>query len=172
MIFPRTAIFFQQLHNQKAMRKQESGIDCVVGIDPGKNTGVAVWDMKSQCLTLVDSCAVHEAMDMVRGYKNRIMVVVEDARKSGGPSWKKLGAGSVRRDSVIWEDFLQDEGIPYVMVAPNRKSNGGKVNAKYFATITRWVGRTNQHGRDAAMLVWGVQPYNVAKLKELYEKNK
>jgi hypothetical protein len=63
------------------------------------------------------------------------------------------GAGSVKRDCNIWEEFLTEKRIPFEAVAP--KHNVTKLRADAFRNITRWEGRTNEHERDAAMLVYG-----------------
>ena len=63
------------------------------------------------------------------------------------------GAGSVERDCSIWEDFLADIGIPCEMVAP--KNNVTKLRQEAFSNLTGWTQRTNEHERDAAMLVFG-----------------
>ena len=67
---------------------------------------------------------------------------------------KKLqGVGSVKRDASIWEDYLTDLGIEFEMVAPKR--NVTKLSQDRFKAMTGWKNRTNEHGRDAAMLVFG-----------------
>ena len=43
--------------------------------------------------------------------------------------------------------------IPHCKGAP--KDNKTKLNADQFSRITKWEGRTNEHGRDAAMLIFG-----------------
>ncbi|KZS22227.1 hypothetical protein BMY_0045 [Wohlfahrtiimonas chitiniclastica] len=40
-----------------------------------------------------------------------------------------------------------------MLVSP--KSNAKKLDAERFNQLTGWIGQTNNHGRDAAMLVWG-----------------
>ena len=66
---------------------------------------------------------------------------------------RRQGAGSVKRDSQIWEDFLSDNGIRFEMRAP--KNNTTKLSADVFKALTKWPKRTNSHERDAAMLVFG-----------------
>ena len=67
---------------------------------------------------------------------------------------KKLqGVGSAKRDASIWEDYLTDLGVEFEMVAPKR--NITKLSQERFKVITGWQNRTNEHGRDAAMLVFG-----------------
>lgn len=134
----------------------------VVGIDPGTKTGIAIWDTTTKQLISVTSVSIHTAIGSISGLvkvhgKENILVRVEDARKRkwfGVSGRERLqGAGSVKRDCKIWEDFLLDAQIPYVMIAPAR--NKTKVSAQYLKLITGWSGRTNEHGRDAAMLVYG-----------------
>lgn len=62
-----------------------------------------------------------------------------------------LGAGSVRRDCSILEEFLKRYGYSYHMIPP--KNSSTKVPAAAFKKLTGWNGRTNEHSRDAAMLV-------------------
>ena len=64
-----------------------------------------------------------------------------------------MGAGSVKRDSVIWQDALTDWGIPFEMVPP--RAGATKWDADTFARITGYKGRTSNHARDAALLVFG-----------------
>ena len=64
-----------------------------------------------------------------------------------------MGAGSVKRDSVIWQDALTDWGIPFEMVPP--RAGATKWDADTFARITGYKGRTSNHARDAALLVYG-----------------
>ena len=67
---------------------------------------------------------------------------------------KKLqGVGSVKRDATIWEDFLKDLGVKFEMVAPKR--NVTKLTQETFKRYTGWSSKTNEHGRDAAMLIYG-----------------
>jgi hypothetical protein len=133
-----------------------------IGIDTGVNTGIAVWFSEQKKLTVVASGMIHECFPIVmklfnNEYKTPIKVRVEDARQrkyiTGGRE-KLQGAGSVKRDAKIWEDFLKDYGIPYEMVAP--KNNKTKLTAEAFKKLTGWEGKTNSHGRDAAMLIFNL----------------
>lgn len=139
-----------------------------IGIDTGVHTGLAVWDAQAGVLTEVTCLPIHAALLRVRELADRfgmngygVAVVFEDARLRkwyGRHTAEKdramlQGAGSVKRDSAIWEDALRDWGIPFVAKAP--KDNITKLSAQAFAKITGWTLRTNEHGRDAAMLVFG-----------------
>ena len=135
----------------------------LVGIDTGKHTGFAVWDTEKRQLEFVDTIPIHEALLHVRSmsWKGDVEVYFEDARqrkwygtRTAKEDRNKLqGAGSVKRDSTIWEDALKDWGIPFHAVAP--KHNTTKMTPEFFRSITGWKGRTSEHSRDAAMLVFG-----------------
>jgi hypothetical protein len=131
-----------------------------IGIDTGKTTGFAVWDDKHTMLLAVETYAIHGAMEEVLRYRSltgSIFVRFEDARKRnwfGKAGREQLqGAGSIKRDCTIWEDFLTDKNIPFEAVAPSR--NITKLSAEQFKRITGWRNKTNEHSRDAAMLVFG-----------------
>jgi hypothetical protein len=137
-----------------------------IGIDTGTDTGLAVWDTRAQRLTDVRTLKIHQAMEMVldivEGVGGNALVVFEDARQrkwipaEGTLSkWKgrAMGAGSIKRDASIWEDFLLDKRIPFEMVPP--RAGLTKWNKAYWERITGYKGRTSEHGRDAALLVFG-----------------
>ena len=129
-----------------------------IGIDTGVHTGFAVWDSKERKLIELSTLKIHTAMLRVKelSISDEVVVYFEDARKRkwfGSAGREQLqGAGSVKRDCTIWEDFLTDLDIPYHAVAP--KNNTTKMNADLFAKITHWEGRTSEHARDAAFLVF------------------
>lgn len=141
-----------------------------IGIDTGTNTGFAIWDNRQEKFLAVSCLKIHVAMREVERIVNqaaregtRVCVRVEDARKR---DWfgarmtreeeraKLQGVGSVKRDCSIWEDFLEDLGVDFQMVHP--KNIATKMKAEPFKYITKWEERTNEHSRDAAMLVFGL----------------
>lgn len=91
----------------------------------------------------------------IRG-KDNIRLFIEDARQRkwfGHSGREKLqGAGSVKRDSRIWEDWCREQGLQYRMVPP--KNNRTKLSAAQFRALTKWHGKTSEHARDAACLVF------------------
>lgn len=133
-----------------------------VGIDPGVHTGFATWDATNQKFLAVSSTNISQAMLRV-GALHRAgelhSVTFEDARLRtwfGTKGREALqGAGSIKRDSQIWAEFLGQVGCAYKGVSP--QSKGAKVDAARFARLTGWTGRTNEHARDSAMLVWGLK---------------
>jgi hypothetical protein len=134
----------------------------IIGIDTGTNTGLAVWNKEVKTLDYVATVKIHEAMNYVKGFIDRygiekVYIRVEDARQRkwfGNSGREQLqGAGSIKRDAVIWEDFLKDLGADFEMVAP--KNNKTKLTDEYFKQITGWKGRTSNHARDAVFLCYG-----------------
>lgn len=131
-----------------------------IGIDVGTQTGYAVWDIETKGFKEIQTMKIHQALDSVleyhRLYGERLFVRFEDARLRkwfGNSGREKLqGAGSIKRDSVIWEDFLKDNQINHEPVAP--KDNSTKLSKEQFEKITKYTGRTSEHARDAAMLVF------------------
>ena len=134
----------------------------LIGIDPGVNTGLAIWDTVTRELVDVQTMQIHTALELVKGDarlygEGNLRVIFEDARMRGNSGAKSAamaqGAGSVKRDCKIWEDFLTNLGVSWQAVSP--KTKGAKVSAEYFRKLTGWEGRTSEHARDAAMLVYG-----------------
>lgn len=137
------------------------GLVYIVGIDPGINTGFALYDKQEKRLIAVMTIQVHQAFDIVKRMNQdgiKLFVRVEDARKRKryGPNSnaKIQGAGAIKIQCRQWEMFLQQEGISFDLVAPAKIKT--KVDAKKFKMITGWAGRTSNHARDAAMLVYGL----------------
>lgn len=147
-------------NTKEKFKTQQNRYNIFVGIDPGKNTGTAVWSRKEKRFLLIKTFLIHEAMDYVKSCvmqnPGEVKVIVEDARLRrwyGESAKEKMqGAGSIKRDCVIWEDFLQSIGADYLMVHPIRNST--KLNEKKFNTLTGHSKKTSSHGRDAAMLVY------------------
>jgi len=155
----------------------------VIGIDPGDHTGLAVWDTGQQAFVLLATLPLHKAMQEVVKWTTapelapqrkgkKVHVVCEDARQR---TWfapernvseyrgKLMGAGAAKRDAKIWEEFLSDKdvampysddlGLTFTMHKP--QAHGTKWAADYFARVTGFKGRTSEHSRDAALLVYG-----------------
>ena len=141
----------------------------LIGIDPGEHTGFAVWDVRHKTLLRIETIPIHRAMKIVADFwegskltGEKMAVIFEDARQR---KWfpreknvseyrgKLMGAGAAKRDARIWEEFLTDYGIPFKAHKP--QAGGTKWSADYFAQVTGWTGRTSEHARDAALLVYG-----------------
>lgn len=139
----------------------------IIGIDTGVHTGLASWNVIARKFELITTTSIHKAMryvnDMHNTYGGKVLVRIEDPRlrrwfgterMSREEERKKLqGVGSVKRDAKIWEDFLQDMGIPFEMTHP--KNSVTKLNDLSFRKLTKYSKQTSEHSRDAAMLVFG-----------------
>ena len=137
-----------------------------IGIDTGVHTGIAVWDSEKRKFVYLETLKIHEALQIVSSYAYKdipLCVRFEDARQRKwipfaknmtGELGRAQGAGYVKAHCQIWEDFLRDKDIPFEMIAPRR--NVPKLSAEQFGRITGYKARTNEHSRDAAMLVYGL----------------
>ena len=145
--------------------------DLAVGIDPGTHTGLAFavpeeeargyrWQELATVPLHRALLRLHEELQILQGNPHRrsVLVVVEDARQISGPRHKALGAGSVRRDSAIWHDFLEDaasevDGLTWHLVRPSTRTLR-KLTAEQLATYTGCQLKGSQHARDAAGLLF------------------
>ena len=134
-----------------------------IGIDPGTNTGLAIWDSELKKFNSIQTLKIHKAWELLKDRidKESIFIHVEDARQIKLPqrfqkhtSKDQLqGIGSVKRDCSIWEDFLKDHGFAFTM---SWNSKGiRKLDSDRFKVMTGYTDRTSSHGRDAAMIVFG-----------------
>lgn len=145
-----------------------------VGIDTGTHTGVAIWDTRTQMFLSIECVKIHVAMRIIESLcscnEGNVVVRFEDARQRnwfGTAGREQLqGAGSIKRDCTIWEDYLTDLHARFEAIPPRK--NLTKMTAEAFERITGWKGRTNEHERDAAMLVYQAQP----TLKEMIDNQK
>ncbi|WP_127846185.1 hypothetical protein [Psychroflexus aestuariivivens] len=139
----------------------------IVGIDPGVDTGVGLCfsNKDKDALTL----PIHKAFNLINHLVNtneKVYVRVEDARKrkwfGKNSNSKQQGAGSIKRDCKIWEDFLTEVKkdhpgkFNFQMIHPVKGAT--KLNSKTFNQITGITKRTSNHARDAYMLVHGLNP--------------
>lgn len=142
----------------------------LIGIDTGVHTGFAVAIDRGNGgeLEQVESLSITQAMEQIRDRinldgKDNIFLYIEDARKrtwfgsmdarqAKSGAGVREGVGSVKRDAQIWEDWCKENQINFKMIHP--KNNSTKYKADTFKKITGWTGRTNEHARDAAMLVF------------------
>jgi hypothetical protein len=129
----------------------------VAGIDPGVTTGLALWDTESQALVMCMTTTILEAMHQLEALLDEgtlEAVNLEDARMIGGIGntgfARAQGAGSVKRDCRIWEEWAERYGVRLNLISPKHK--GAKMNPVVFGKVFEWDSRTSQHARDAAMI--------------------
>ena len=136
----------------------------VIGIDPGVSTGIAVYCRRDKCLI---KC---ETSDFWRVYENvhrlsdptDCVLYIEDASlikytfhsgKVDSTNYNNATSrrvGGVQRECTLLIEGFERAGYDVVRVKPS----GQKWNAATFQAITKWQGRTSEHARDAARLVW------------------
>lgn len=133
-----------------------------IGIDPGTKTGIAVWDCDRKQFELIKTCGIIAAMRavelLIKASDFEVKsILIEDARKR---KWfgknaleKAQGAGSVKRDCSIWEEFCISLNAPFLFKAPSAGTT--KLSSAHFAKLSGYTGKTSIHARDAAMLVIG-----------------
>ena len=132
-----------------------------VGIDPGTRTGLTFYNLTTKKIELCNTFSIVGAMKEIEGLvaeKTNVEVWFEDARKR---TWipkqvgreRLQGAGSIKRDCAIWEEFCSFHGIRFRKVAPKNIST--KLNKDVFARVTGWDKRVSVHARDSAMIVYG-----------------
>ena len=135
-----------------------SKYEYLIGIDPGRKTGFAVWDVSKQDFAEIHTLKIFHALIAVRNYadSHRVFVRIEDARKRKwfGPDSdaKQQGAGSIKRECSIWDETMNLLYVNYEMVHPIK--GGTKIKQKPFNKITGWSKCTSYNARDAAMLVF------------------
>ncbi len=143
-----------------------NNINYLVGIDPGTFTGMAIWDIKNKKLIGVRTVMIHIAIEIISKIPNHEIKVYCENPNTFIPfknvsqkeiNSRKQGAGSIKRDFAIWQDYCEDKGIEFVAT----KLQGGlkKLSHEYFLKLTGYkmpkLINKNQHGYDAAMLVFG-----------------
>jgi hypothetical protein len=138
----------------------------LIGIDPGKNTGIAIYrDGELRQLHTLSP-------DMIESLLVRVhpdLVVFEDSRKQSAVFSRGTNAratlkiarnvGEIDQLCRQIEEMCRRNGLESVGVSPLRK--GAKVDSEQFAVVAGWTQRSNQHERDAAMVA---HPYRRAEI--------
>jgi hypothetical protein len=133
----------------------------VIGIDPGLDTGVAIFKdgYLSELLTM-RPFGVAKYLELVCPTS---LVVYEDSRIQSNvftaakqPRAVALkiarNVGNIDAWCSLIEDSCKANRINTVSISP--KAKGAKLDAAQFEAITGWSGSSNQHTRDAAMVAW------------------
>lgn len=136
----------------------------ILGIDPGVNTGVAIFKGGSlHALLTIEPHMIQTLIDMHKPGR----VVFEDSRlqthvwtrgRTMAANCKMArNVGEIDAWCRLITAVCGELKIAAHGISPAGK--GGKTDAKSFALLTGWQGKTNQHERDAAMVAW---PYRRA----------
>ena len=136
----------------------------LLGIDPGANTGIAVFTGGK--LETLHTISPHQIPEFLResGAKR---VIFEDSRLTSyvfttvksRPAALKMArnVGTVDAWCTLIVLTCGDLGIACHGISPAGK--GAKLDAKAFVRVTGWIAASNEHVRDAAMVAW---PYRGA----------
>jgi hypothetical protein len=143
-----------------------------IGIDPGVNTGVAVWNSTKGRFEKLLTLSFWEAIKFLEDTANVAQefmprkIIMEDPNMKS-PTFKRKGVfgarenkisqnvGSNKRDAQLLQEKCKSLGFNVVCIAPgaNKYIN---LNAKQFQLNTRCMLQSSQHSRDAAAYVWGL----------------
>lgn len=143
----------------------------LIGIDPGVKTGYAVWDTVKKKFRYIGSVspsiAILGIQEAGKDFKD-VRIYVEDVY-SNKAVWSKKGASpdETRKWTKVSRNVGINQGICYVIISmltvmaydhvlikPGKRSIT-KIDAETFNKITGYTEQTDEHGRDAAMLVFG-----------------
>jgi len=138
----------------------------MIGLDPGVKTGFALWNSVSRKFECITSMAFWDCINEIERQDDNttgLKIYIEapqTIKPVFGKKSKYNGAvGSMISQRVgenkcmakLFIKFFEFDKINFSAIPPKNK----KMDAKSFKKFTKWDGRTDQHGRDAAWLVWG-----------------
>ena len=151
-------------------------LDTVIGIDPDVDkNGVALLDCNTRTLT-IDTLTFPDLLDYLLYLKRssevqqqNIIVAIEAGWMNQG-NWhlkyrdsrnvavaKGVHQGRNEQVSRIIGQMCERYGLHYEFIKPLRKcwkGKDGKITHDELACFTGIKGRTNQEGRDAALIAW------------------
>lgn len=133
-----------------------------IGIDPGINVGMAEWSANDKSLKFVASYQLWEVFRILDSYtelfKEQVTIRIENPntwigfRNISADAGRLQGAGAVKQTYKHLIEYFEANGFEYQPV--KLQGTMKKISSEKFKSLTGWTGRTNEHGRDAAMMVW------------------
>lgn len=141
--------------------------ELAIGIDPGVDTGYAVWSRPSQQFVALLTLTFWQAYDRITACKpDEVEIFIEnpDSQRSMYRRTDIIehqrqrervatNIGSNRREASLLIERLRELGYRVTAVSPVRAR---KWDAQQFIRYTSYQGRTSQHARDAGRLVFQV----------------
>jgi hypothetical protein len=155
----------------------------VIGLDPGRGTGVAVWKPSSRNFVFFKNTDFWGAVEIISGYASgNTLVVCENPNINAPPvfphkiSGKMSGAVLMKMAQEVGRNkeqafqiiqYLRRHNYHHISRAPVRRrgsipanwlSRDGKLNQEGFNSLTGFKfkrGSMSQHERDAGILVFG-----------------
>ena len=141
-----------------------------IGIDPPK--GIAGWETETKKFTRIETVSFWDIIGKLKEYKfwnYNIKVYCEAPQLIKGIYRKRLKPGE-KLEKVLWKaqsvgmnkmcavliiEYCELNNIEVVKVRPSKKTMS-KLKSEPFKQLTGWTNQTSEHGRDAAMLVYGL----------------
>lgn len=138
----------------------------VLGLDPGLSTGLAGYDPEADALSFVASARPLAVLPQLARWAGAGLILgayVEDSRslpiyarnRDADRGTRDRIARSVGRVDALTDLYLatlDDLGVPTACVEPVRAA---KWDSERLLRLTGYDRPTNEHGRDAARLVYG-----------------
>ena len=127
-----------------------------LGVDPGKKTGLAVYDRHEKKIVKIRNTDFWGAY----GYlytccPTDYEVYIEVSRCKANWHESKHPTTSANVGGIVREANLLADGIEQLGYIVHRSHPRGKVDKKVIKIITSYEGRTNEHTRDAMLLCYG-----------------
>jgi hypothetical protein len=138
----------------------------LIGIDPGAKTGLVIYDRQDKKFTSLLTTDFWGAYHIVAAYpKESVEIYVENPNMIKRPMYRRLShikeenvrenmaskVGENRREAELLIKGLKGRGFTVKECKPTQT----KMDAEQFRKYTGFKGATNQHVRDAGMLVFG-----------------
>lgn len=156
--------------------------DIFVGIDGGRQIGFAVWNRDRTRFEHITTYSFWECIDELKslndyckGKGHNLTIVIEDVsankttfKRKGLKKWAdgkgielneritnkiSRNVGSVMRETDLLIEWIERNGIKLIKSRPTKKSLT-KLSSETYKNTTKEERETNQHERDASMLVW------------------
>jgi hypothetical protein len=130
-----------------------------IGLDPGRSTGVAIYDREADAIIHGETLDFWRVFDLLANYPPDVAEVIAEDCSLNKPTFRhKAGAGvqdrmarnvgAVQRESVLLIEGLRRLGYNVLAVRPQ----SSKWDDAMCRRVTGWNRRTSQHVRDAIKL--------------------
>ena len=138
-----------------------------IGIDPGETTGIAVWNSSKKKFIEFKGLKFWDAIKYVTEHLDDydVKLIIENPNMNKAMHLSTIKGskseamtlniaqkvGMNKRDAKLWIDYCKFMQVSFHTVKPIRR----KLDSDMFNRLTGWKERSNQHSRDAGMLVFG-----------------
>ncbi len=139
--------------------------DYVIGIDPGKSNGFAVWDTRKAAITHMDTLNFFDLLDELKTWQGKsVFIRVEDPRvnkpvfdKAAADTKRKMlrvaqNVGMNKKDAENIIEYCKKIELKHEAVQPKEK----KWTQEALTRRTGITKKVSQHVRDAIKLIWRI----------------